>query len=219
MLYKPNQEFMINQVERRARISVQRVGAPQSSDIVKASGDDAIKCVESVSDSVLCHFKEAAEKLIEEKGPENALCAALAYITGFTELTARSLLTSEKGYTTFMFSGEQEVRSPGYFWNIVERLFGEEARRSVRGMRLCSDNKSVVFDLPSNTAKQFESSCGTSKGITVSIPQTLPELKPRPNEFYQRQQQQSRNGRWSFGRGGGGGGSGRGRGNWRTSRK
>uniref|UniRef100_A0A1X7SW88 RNA helicase n=1 Tax=Amphimedon queenslandica TaxID=400682 RepID=A0A1X7SW88_AMPQE len=166
-----------------------------------------IRCVESVSDSVLCHFKEAAEKLIEEKGPENALCAALAYITGFTELTARSLLTSEKGYTTFMFSGEQEVRSPGYFWNIVERLFGEEARRSVRGMRLCSDNKSVVFDLPSNTAKQFESSCGTSKGITISIPQTLPELKPRPNEFYQRQQQQSRNGRWSFGRGGGGGGS------------
>uniref|UniRef100_A0A1X7SDE5 RNA helicase n=1 Tax=Amphimedon queenslandica TaxID=400682 RepID=A0A1X7SDE5_AMPQE len=45
MLYKPNQEFMINQVERRARISVQRVGAPQSSDIVKASDDDTIKSV------------------------------------------------------------------------------------------------------------------------------------------------------------------------------
>ena len=63
-----------------------------------------IRCVESVSDGVLCHFKEAAEKLIEEKGPENALCAALAYITGFTELTARSLLTSEKVIKDFIRS-------------------------------------------------------------------------------------------------------------------
>ena len=52
-----------------------------------------------MSDGVLCHFKKAAEKLIAEKGPENALCAALAYITGFTEVTSRSLLTSEKVFS------------------------------------------------------------------------------------------------------------------------
>lgn len=42
------------------------------------------------------------------------------------------------------------------------------------------------------------------QGITLSQPETLPELKPRPQDFYYKQQQQSRarNARWINGRNG-----------------
>ena len=49
-----------------------------------------------MSDDVLHHFQEAATKLIDEKGSVKALCAALAYISGFSEVPSRSLLTSEQ---------------------------------------------------------------------------------------------------------------------------
>ena len=45
MFYKPAQEFLINGVERRAGIKMQRVGPPRPSDIVKAAGVDVIKLV------------------------------------------------------------------------------------------------------------------------------------------------------------------------------
>ncbi len=52
--------------------------------------------INSVPAGVLHHFKEAATMLINDKGPEMALCAALACISGFTEVQSRSLLTSEQ---------------------------------------------------------------------------------------------------------------------------
>ena len=39
-------------------------------------------------------FSDIAKKLIDEKGPHEALAAALAYISGVTELSERSLLSS-----------------------------------------------------------------------------------------------------------------------------
>ena len=52
------------------------------------------RCLEQISPSVIPMFTEAAKKLIEEKGPNEALAAALAYISGITEFTERSLLSS-----------------------------------------------------------------------------------------------------------------------------
>jgi ATP-dependent RNA helicase DDX21 len=43
MLYRPNQEYMIPLVERKARIQFQRIGAPRSDNIIRAAGSDAIK--------------------------------------------------------------------------------------------------------------------------------------------------------------------------------
>ena len=41
------------------------------------------------------HFKQSAEKLIEEKGAVEALAAALAHISGATSVDQRSLINSE----------------------------------------------------------------------------------------------------------------------------
>ena len=41
MFYKPQQEYMVPMVERRAGIHFQRIGAPQLSDVIGAAARDA----------------------------------------------------------------------------------------------------------------------------------------------------------------------------------
>lgn len=52
----------------------------------------------------LVFFREAAEALIVERGAVDAVAAALAHISGTTEVQSRSLLCSEKvGYSMNLF--------------------------------------------------------------------------------------------------------------------
>ena len=60
-----------------------------------------LRCLEKVSPSVLPYFNTAAEKLIEERGAVEVVSAALAYISGVTEMKSRSLLSSQPVRTLF----------------------------------------------------------------------------------------------------------------------
>lgn len=53
------------------------------------------RCLDSVPQSAIDYFKESAQLLIQEKGPVNALAAALAHISGATSIEQRSLLNSD----------------------------------------------------------------------------------------------------------------------------
>jgi ATP-dependent RNA helicase DDX21 len=44
----------------------------------------------------LTYFREAAEALVEERGAVDAVAAALAHISGTTEIKSRSLLSSQE---------------------------------------------------------------------------------------------------------------------------
>ena len=54
------------------------------------------RSLDTVSDATLDHFRDAAEKVVEEKGAVTALAAALAVISGSTEIKSRSLLNSQE---------------------------------------------------------------------------------------------------------------------------
>ena len=54
------------------------------------------RSLEEVPESVLPHFHEAAEQLVQEKGATGIVAAALAYISGAREITSRSLLSSHQ---------------------------------------------------------------------------------------------------------------------------
>lgn len=92
---------------------------------------------------MLDYFREAAEKLIDEKGAVDAVAAALAQISGTTEIKSRSLLTSQEGYSTYIMKCDlaEPVRSTGYMWRIVENNLPPEVKPEVKGMRLISDKK------------------------------------------------------------------------------
>jgi len=63
------------------------------------------RCLDKVSPSVLPYFTTAAEKLIEEKGAVEVVSAALAYISGVTEIKSRSLLSSQPVRTLLFVFG------------------------------------------------------------------------------------------------------------------
>lgn len=53
------------------------------------------RLLDSVPPTAIGHFKQSAEKLIEEKGAVEALAAALAHISGATSVDQRSLINSQ----------------------------------------------------------------------------------------------------------------------------
>ena len=65
--------------------------------MIKSAANDAMKSLNEVPSATLEHFREAAQKLLEEKEPVEALAAALACLSGNTgEIKARSLLNSSE---------------------------------------------------------------------------------------------------------------------------
>jgi len=64
---------------------MQRVGAPQPAELVKASQSDIKRNLMSVNKDILEIFKDVSQSLIAEFGAEIALERAIAYISGYTE--------------------------------------------------------------------------------------------------------------------------------------
>lgn len=64
---------------------MQKVGAPQPADLIKASQNDIKKNLMSVNRSILGIFKEVTDDLLNEFGAEEALERAIAFISGYTD--------------------------------------------------------------------------------------------------------------------------------------
>ena len=79
------------------------------------------RLLDSVPPTAIGHFKQSAEKLIEEKGAVEALAAALAHISGATSVDQRSLINSDvvrvpvKFLTLYNVEFEQD--SKVFRWN------------------------------------------------------------------------------------------------------
>ena len=52
--------------------------------------------MESVTEKAIAHFRPLAEKILATRDPADALAAALAYISGTTDIIPRSLLTKKE---------------------------------------------------------------------------------------------------------------------------
>ena len=169
---------------------------------------------------MLTYFNAAAASLIESKGAQEALAAALAVISGHTEpIKERSILCSAQGFTTVLLRTNSEIRGMTFVWNTIKRFLFEEADDKVRGMRLCADKTGAVFDIPVEFKSKVEELAKDNRPYAqFSLPAALPELVPMrfsaPEMPRWRQDRQSRGGGGGgFKRGGGGfGGGGGGRG-------
>lgn len=146
--YKPNEESTLRNVERRAGIKFERIGAPQPAELAASSAKDAVRFLDGVPDEVLPYFVAAAKEIIEEKGDAvNALAAALAHISGTTNMTSRSLLSSLDNYTTVHIETTHEIRAKGFVWGIINRQLGEAVGQEIKGLRLQLDKQGAVFDM------------------------------------------------------------------------
>jgi ATP-dependent RNA helicase DDX21 len=88
-----------------------------------------------------------AKELIEKRGAENALCAALAHISGSTEIKTRSLLSSMAGFVTLHMQVTETIRAKGFIWTLIRSSFPEDVHDDVKGMKLREDKQGAVFDV------------------------------------------------------------------------
>lgn len=67
-----------------------------------------------------------------------ALCAALACITGRTEaMPARSLLSNSDGHVTVIFRSDHPIEYMAYCWTALRRVISPAAADTIRGMQVC----------------------------------------------------------------------------------
>lgn len=176
IFYKQGQEHGVQAVEKKAGISFTRIGAPQQDELIRASADDAVRSLDEVKADVIDYFVPSAKELIESRGAENALAAALAFISGTTEIISRSMLTSQTGYTTYILKQNFELRGTGLIWSILKRHLDQSVTNCIRGMRMCKDKMGCVFDVPSDKVKIIEECWKGDARSTLEPIKELPEL-------------------------------------------
>ncbi|KAI8891164.1 DEAD-domain-containing protein [Backusella circina FSU 941] len=187
--YKPAEEGLLQYISKRTGVQFEYLSAPRPEDIIEATTEDAFKSIDLVNPEVLPFFVDSAKKLIEKHGADNAVAAALAFMTGYHQgVPSRSLLTSQEGQTTLLMSLTQVIQHPGYVRNIINRDYPQLGYDDLRGWRMTKDSMGVVFDISSSKVEIHENGevllAGrewNARNITLSAPKELPELQERDN--------------------------------------
>ena len=103
-----------------------------------------------------------------------------------------------------------EARAVAYFWGILRRYVSEANMEKIKGMRMCEDHMSCVFDVPLVDREDILSQLSNLRYGEVSVLNELPRLvemresnlswgKRKPEQRYnsqtKRAKMDSRNGR------------------------
>ncbi|XP_057591149.1 nucleolar RNA helicase 2 [Hippopotamus amphibius kiboko] len=181
--YQHKEEYQLAQVEQKAGIKFKRIGVPSATEIIKASSKDAIRLLDSVPPSAIGHFKQSAEKLIEEKGAVEALAAALAHISGATSVDQRSLINSDAGFVTMILRCSIEMPNISYAWKELKEQLGEDIDSKVKGMVFLKGKQGVCFDIPTASVTEVQEKWHDSRRWQLSVATEQPELEG-PREGY-----------------------------------
>lgn len=181
--YQHKEEYQLAQVEQRAGIKFKRIGVPSATEIIKASSKDAIRLLDSVPPTAISHFKQSAEKLIEEKGAVEALAAALAHISGATSVDQRSLINSNAGFVTIILQCSIEMPNISYAWKELKEQLGEDIDSKVKGMVFLKGKQGVCFDVPTAVVTDIQEKWHDSRRWQLSVATEPPELEG-PREGY-----------------------------------
>ncbi|CAD7666963.1 unnamed protein product [Nyctereutes procyonoides] len=181
--YQHMEEFQLAQVEQKAGIKFKRIGVPSATEIIKASSKDAIRLLDSVPPTAISHFKQSAEKLIEEKGAVEALAAALAHISGATSVDQRSLINSDAGFVTMILRCSIEMPNISYAWKELKEQLGEDIDSKVKGMVFLKGKQGVCFDVPTAAVTEIQEKWHDARRWQLSVATEQPELEG-PREGY-----------------------------------
>lgn len=203
--YTRREENTVMLLEKKVGVKFTRIGTPQPEQLIKASAENAFYDIEKVSEEMIPYFKEIAEKLVEEKGPEKALSLALALVTGYTQpFEVKSLLTSTQGYTTLQVNFLKEgftINHPRGLLNILGDYITPEENAKILEIQIFKTG--AVFDAPAKTAeKLLEAKLSSFHQQRISIE----KCNEIPEEISEYKAPQFNSG--GFGRGGYGGGRG-----------
>jgi len=154
--YTKKQTELLEKIERKANFKFQKVGAPQPQDIITATSRDVVKSIKHVPHEVVGMFRDISQELVKDLGAEEALCRALAIISGTNEkFKQRSLMTSMEGYITYLAETDTEFRTVSYVWGFLKRHLPQDVTEAIKGMRSFKNRKGAAFDVPEKFEDDF----------------------------------------------------------------
>jgi len=178
--YTRRQMELINRIERIAKFTFKKIGAPQPAEIIAASARDIGRSFKEVAKEALGPFEGTAEQLSAKFGPEEALCRALAIISGNTQaIKQRSLLWAAEGFFTVVIKTQEECRALGYIWGILRRNFSQELTDSIKGMKFLAGKLGGAFDVSEDFKGEMDKfkEDQSYRGFEFDYPTALPDLE------------------------------------------
>ncbi|CAF2036303.1 unnamed protein product [Brassica napus] len=228
LMHSSSQKRTVRSLERDVGCRFEFISPPTVGDLLEASADQLVATLNGVHPESIKFFSATAQKLFEEKGTD-ALAAALAHLSGFSQPpSSRSLLSHEQGWVTLQLirdptnsRGFLSARSVTGFLSDVYRPAADEVGK----IFMIADERvqGAVFDLPEDIAKELLEK-EVPEGNSLSMITKLPPLQddgPSSDNYgrFSSRDRMPRGGGGSRGsRFGGRGGSSRGRDDDRRSR-
>ncbi|CAN6970178.1 unnamed protein product [Brassica rapa subsp. trilocularis] len=228
LMHSSSQKRTVRSLERDVGCRFEFISPPTVGDLLEASADQLVATLNGVHPESIKFFSATAQKLFEEKGTD-ALAAALAHLSGFSQPpSSRSLLSHEQGWVTLQLirdptnsRGFLSARSVTGFLSDVYRPAADDVGK----IFMIADERvqGAVFDLPEDIAKELLEK-EVPEGNSLSMITKLPPLQddgPSSDNYgrFSSRDRMPRGGGGSRGsRFGGRGGSSRGRDDDRRSR-
>ena len=104
---------------------------------MSANLKDLMISFDKVDKNVIEHFEVATDELIEKYGNKEAMCRALALITGFHGIIKeRSLLTGREGYVTFLLLCDRYVKNEYFVKEILRNDFSDALLSQIRDIKV-----------------------------------------------------------------------------------
>ncbi|KAL0856221.1 hypothetical protein Bca101_061374 [Brassica carinata] len=207
LMHSSSQKRTVRSLERDVGCRFEFISPPTVGDLLEASADQLVATLNGVHPESIKFFSATAQKLFEEKGTD-ALAAALAHLSGFSQPpSSRSLLSHEQGWVTLQLirdptnsRGFLSARSVTGFLSDVYRPAADEVGKI---FMVADDMVGAVFDLPEDIAKELLEK-EVPEGNSLSMITKLPPLQDDgpSSDNYGRFSSRDR-----MPRGGGGGGS------------
>ncbi|XP_071808776.1 nucleolar RNA helicase 2-like [Asterias amurensis] len=182
-LYKPNEESELRRVESQSGMKFTKTIPPQPADIITANSKEAAKVLDAVPAGVVKYFNVAAQEILKEKTPEEALAAALAHISGATLLKTRSLINSQQGVITYMLKTNYQMYNGGDVLKALGFHVSQDVKNEIRDVRVCKDRVSAAMDVPQHLENKLLKQWQDSPDCTLSPAMELPDLVPAAGSY------------------------------------
>ncbi|CAH2044477.1 unnamed protein product, partial [Thlaspi arvense] len=181
LMHSNSQKRTVRSLERDVGCRFEFISPPTVGDLLEASADQLVATLNGVHPESIKFFSATAQKLFEEKGTD-ALAAALAHLSGFSQPpSSRSLLSHEQGWVTLQLirdptnsRGFLSARSVTGFLSDVYRPAADQVGK----IFLIADDRvqGAVFDLPEDIAKELLEK-EVPEGNSLSMIAKLPPLQ------------------------------------------
>ncbi|KAJ3351615.1 Nucleolar RNA helicase 2 [Entophlyctis luteolus] len=185
--YKPNQEFLLGMISKKAGVTFKKYGAPHPKEIVKNRCYEFMDTLKSIHPEALAYFTDAAESLLAayHNDPVLAVSAAFAVICNVTKpFPVRSLMTAADGVVTVLFKAPEKLRNPGFIKDTIKKHHPHiSISVDTFGWKLLKDGTGMLVDINEEKVKVVEAGIllggviwSRKGGIDLTIPSILPEL-------------------------------------------